>query len=164
MSFDELLRRAYVRVFNQTLSGLEMSRAWVLGLVALIGRAGCAGSGQVVQFLVHANEQSDITRLFPGANVDFTWNNVFIVSIWTSEPDSLMPSVREILNANPNVLQTLIAPFTLEVSTQKWLEFNGVWIVMLLLIFTAGCACGGGLVMQCFNARRAIYRRCSIKI
>ncbi len=117
------------------------------------------GSGQVVQFLVHANEKTDITRLFPGAYVDFTWNNVYVVNIWTSEPASLTKSIKQTLAENTNIIQTLVFPYTLEVSTQKWLSYNGVWVAMLVLIFMAGCACGGGLVMQCFNARRSIYGR-----
>jgi hypothetical protein len=116
-------------------------------------------SGQVVQFLVHANEKTDITRLFPGAYVDFTWNNVFVVSIWTSEPESLTRSIKQTLAENTNVIQTLVFPYTLEVSTQTWLKYNIVWIALLLLIFVAGCACGGGLVLQCFNARKSIYRQ-----
>jgi hypothetical protein len=55
---------------------------------------GSSSSAHVVQFVVHANEKSDVTRLFTGAYVDFTWNNVFVVSIWTNEPDSLMRSVK----------------------------------------------------------------------
>jgi hypothetical protein len=121
-----------------------------------------AGSGQVVQFVLHADEMSDITRLFPGAFVDFTWNNVFVVSIWTSEPDSLIASIKTILAENSTIMHLLLGPLALQVSTQKWLEFNGVWIATLILVFTAGCVCGGGLLLQCFNARSAIYRhRCA---
>ena len=121
-----------------------------------------ARTGQVVQFAVHADEMSDITRLFPGAFVDFTWNNVYVVSIWTSEPDSLIKSIKTILADNSAIMHLLLGPLALDVSTQKWLEFNGVWIAVLVLVFTAGCVCGGGLVMQCFNARNAMYRpRCA---
>jgi hypothetical protein len=116
------------------------------------------GSAQVVQFLVHADEKTDITRLFPGAYVDFTWNGIYVVSIWTTEPESLIRSIRQTLAENTNVVQSLVLPYTLEVSTQKWLASNLVWVALLVLICISGCACGGGLVLQCFNARRAIYR------
>jgi hypothetical protein len=117
-----------------------------------------SSSAHVVQFVVHANEKSDVTRLFTGAYVDFTWNNVFVVSIWTNEPDSLMRSVNEILAANTNIVQVLIPPFTMESSTQKWLQYNLVWVVLLLLVFTAGCVCGGTLIYQCFDVRKAIHK------
>ncbi len=116
------------------------------------------GLGQVIQFLVHADDKTDITRLFPGAVVDFTWNDIFIISIWTTEPDLLIRSIKQTLTENTNVVQVLIPPYTLAVSTQKWLSSNLVWVALLVLIFISGCACGGGLVLQCFNARRAIYR------
>ena len=131
---------------------------WLV-LLLFIGTTSAHASSQVIQFLVHANEKSDITRLFPGAYVDFTWNNVFIVSIWTSEPESLTRSIKETLEENTNLVQILVPPYTLEVSTQKWLQYNLVFVVMLVLIFVAGCVCGGGMVMQCFNAHKAIYRR-----
>jgi hypothetical protein len=94
---------------------------------------------------VHANEKTDITCLFPGAYVDFTWNNVFVVSIWTSEPVSLTKSIKQTLAENTNIIQTLVFLYTLKVSTQKWLSYDRVWVAMLVLIFDAGCACDGGL-------------------
>jgi hypothetical protein len=116
------------------------------------------GSAHVVQFVVHANEKSDVTRLFTGAYVDFTWNNVFVVSIWTNEPDSLMRSVQEILAANTNIVQVLVPPYTMESSTQRWLQYNLVWVVLLLLVFTTGCVWGGTLIYHCFDARNAILK------
>jgi hypothetical protein len=117
------------------------------------------GNSFVVQFVVHANEKTDVSRLFPGAYVDFTWNNVFVVSIWTNDPETLMQSIRETLDANSNILQTLVPPYTMETSTQKWLQYNLVWVVMLILVFTAGCLCGGTLIFQCLDARKAIFRQ-----
>jgi hypothetical protein len=116
-----------------------------------------AAHPHVVQFVVHANEKTDVERLFTGANVDFTWNNVFVVSIWTSEPDSLIRSVTETLNANANILQVLVPPYSIEASTQKWIQYNIVWVLTLVFVFTGGCVCGGVLIFQCFDARRAIY-------
>ena len=129
-----------------------------LALLLLVFLGSVHGSGQVVQFLVHANEKSDITRLFPGAYVDFTWNSIWVVSIWTSETVALTKSIQETLAENTNVVQVLVSPYTLDVSTQTWLKYNLVWVAMLLLIFMAGCVCGAGLAVQCFNARKAIYR------
>ena len=127
-------------------------------LITLVLTQQVQGSAHVVQFVVHANEKSDVTRLFTGSYVDFTWNNVFVVSIWTNEPDSLMRSVREILDANTNILQVLVPPYTMEASTQKWLQYNLVWVLLLLFVFTAGCVCGGTMIYQCFDARNAIYK------
>ncbi len=115
------------------------------------------GSAHVVQFVVHANEKTDVSRLFTGAYVDFTWNNVFVVSIWTNDPDSLIHSVTETLNENANILQILVPPYTIEASTQKWLQYNLVWVLTLVLVFTGGCVCGGVLIFRCFDARKAIY-------
>lgn len=114
------------------------------------------GNAFVVQFVVHSNEKSDVSRLFPGAYVDFTWNNVFVVSMWTNEPSSLMSSIRETLDSNTELLQVLVPPYTMETSTQKWLQYNLVWVALLVLVFTTGCICGGALIFQCFDARKAI--------
>ena len=116
------------------------------------------GNSFVVQFVVHANEKSDVSRLFTGAYVDFTWNNVFVVSVWTNDPASLIKSIQETLASNSNILQVLVPPYTMETSTQKWLQYNLVWVALLVLVFTAGCICGGVLIFQCFDARKAIYR------
>lgn len=112
----------------------------------------------VVQFVVHADEQSDLARLFPGAYVDFTWNNIFVVSVWTNDPDSLIQSIHRTLGANAEMLQLLVPPYTLNSSTQRWLEYNLVWVALLTLVFAAGCTCGGVLVFQCIGARRAMER------
>jgi hypothetical protein len=113
-------------------------------------------SAHVVQFVVHANEKTDVSRLFIGAYVDFTWNNVFVVSIWTNDPDSLVKSINDTLNFNTNILQVLVPPYTIEASTQKWLQYNLVWVLTLALVFVAGCACGGVLISQCLAARKAV--------
>ena len=117
------------------------------------------GSVNVVQFVVHANEKTDVTRLFPGAYVDFTWNNVFVVSIWTNEPDPLIKSLKDTLDKNSDSIKTLVPPYALEDSTLKWLQYNLVWILLLLLVFTSGCACGAILIHKCFEARKAIARK-----
>jgi hypothetical protein len=118
--------------------------------------------GTIVQFLVYAQEQSDITRIFPGASTDFTWNNVYIVSIWTNDPDTLIKDINAALEANSNTIQTLIPPFTIAAATQKWIEYNLVWVLLLLLVFIAGCSCGGMIVKQCFDIKRGApkYRPC----
>lgn len=131
---------------------------FVRAIFILILLNSATASGHVVQFVVHANEKTDVERLFPGSYVDFTWNNVFVVSIWTSEPAALMKSVSETLDSNSNIVQTLVVPYSLESSTQKWLQYNLVWVLMLVLVFTAGCACGSTLVIQCFDAQKAIFR------
>jgi len=116
-----------------------------------------AAAAHVVQFVVHANEKTDVSRLFTGAYVDFTWNNVFVVSIWTNDPDSLVKSINDTLNSNTNILQILVPPYTIEASTQKWLQYNLVWVLTLALVFVAGCVCGGVLISQCLAARKAVF-------
>jgi hypothetical protein len=110
----------------------------------------------VVQFVVHANEKTDLTRLFPGAYVDFTWNNVFVVSIWTNDPDPLIKSIKETLDANTDNIKTLVAPYSLDDSTQKWLQYNLVWVLLLVLVFTAGCVCGATLIKSCFEVKNKV--------
>jgi hypothetical protein len=67
--------------------------------------------------------------------------------------------IRETLDSNSNILQTLVPPYSMETSTQKWLQYNLVWVMLLVLVFTAGCVCGATLIFQCFDARKAIYRQ-----
>ncbi len=116
-------------------------------------------NGNVVQFVVYASQQSDVTHLFPGAQVDFTWNNVYIVTIWTNDPNTLIPDVRSTLDSNSAVVQTIIPPFTIAAATQRWIEYNMVWVAMLILIFLAGCACGGVAIMKCASIKRDVLRR-----
>ena len=119
-------------------------------------------AGHVVQFLVYAQEQADVTRLFPGAYVDFTWNNVFIVSIWTNDPDGLMQTITSTLSANENVVQLLVPPYTMNAATQKWLEYNMLWVVLIVLVFLTGCVCGGMMIAKCADVRRHMhYTRCN---
>lgn len=106
-------------------------------------------SGTVVQFIVYAEELADVTRVFPGANVDFTWNNVFVVSIWTNDAARLIPDIKDALKLHEVEIQTLVPPYTMAAATQKWLEYNLIWVCLLLFVFVAGCACGGVLLNKC---------------
>ena len=133
-------------------------RNFVLFLVVCALTESVFGDSFVVQFVVHAKEKSDVSRLFFGALVDFTWNNVFVVSVWTNDPAASIKSIQEILTSNSNIVQVLVPPYSLEASTQKWLQYNLVWVVLLALVFMAGCVCGGVLISQCFDARKAIHR------
>ena len=122
-----------------------------------------ASDSSVVQFVVYAEQQSDVTKVFPGAHVDHSWNNLFIVRIWTNTPDTLIPEIRTQLEANTGTLQTIITPFTLTIATQKWIEYNLVWVAMLLLIFLTGCACGGIAIAKCNSIKQEVLspnRRC----
>jgi hypothetical protein len=118
--------------------------------------------GKIVQFLVYAQEQSDITRIFPGSSTDFTWNNVYIVSIWTNDPDTLIPDINKALEENSKTIQILIPPFTIEAATQKWIEYNLVWVLLLIMVFVAGCSCGGLIIKQCLSIKQdhGKYRPC----
>ncbi len=129
---------------------------WLATLVALIPLAMAASSptsGTVVQFIVYAEEQADVTRVFPGANVDFTWNNVFVVSIWTNDPVKLIPDIQQALSAHDVEIQTLVPPYTIAAATQKWLEYNLIWVCLLVFVFVAGCACGGMLLSKCISIK-----------
>lgn len=120
-------------------------------------------TGQVVQFVVYAPQESDVTHLFPGAQVDHTWNNVFVVSIWTNDPDTLIPDIQHALDSNASVIQTIIPPLTLTAATKKWIEYNLVWVAILVLLFLAGCACGSAAIRQCISIKQEIVghgRRC----
>ena len=110
-------------------------------------------SGTVVQFIVYAEEQADVTRVFPGANVDYTWNNVFVVSIWTNDAALLIPDIQKALNAHATEIQTLVPPYTMTAATQKWLEYNLIWVCLLIFVFIAGCACGGFLLSKCMTIK-----------
>jgi hypothetical protein len=105
-------------------------------------------AGQVVQFAVYAPQETDVTHLFPGAQIDHTWNNVFMVSIWTNDPDKLIPDIQRALDSNAEVLQVIVPPVTLAAATRKWIEYNLAWVAVFVLLFLAGCACGGVVVLK----------------
>ena len=115
--------------------------------------------GHVVQFVVYAAQEQDIRRLFPGADVQFTWNNVFVVQIWTHDPPSLMPEIQNVLNKNSGILQVIVPPLTLTSATQKWIEFNLVWVALLLAVFIGGCACGGVIISNCVGIKQEACSR-----
>ena len=108
-------------------------------------------AGQVDQFAVYAPQETDVTHLFPGAQIDHTWNNVFMVSIWTNDPDKLIPDIQRALDSNAEVLQVIVPPVTLAAATRKWIEYNLAWVAVFVLLFLAGCACGGVVVLK-YNA------------
>jgi hypothetical protein len=115
--------------------------------------------GHVVQFVVYAAQEQDVRRLFPGADVQFTWNNVYIIQIWTHDPPSVVPEIQSILNKNSGILQVIVPPLTLAAATQKWIEFNLVWVALLLAVFIGGCACGGVIISNCVGIKREAYRK-----
>jgi hypothetical protein len=120
----------------------------MLRLVLLLALPLCVASttgGSIVQFLVSADRQSDVVAAFPGSSVDFTWNNVFVVTIWTEDPVRAIPSIQATLDASP-ALRVLVAPYTLDAATQKWLQYHLLWISIIVLTFIAGCVCGATIV------------------
>ena len=96
----------------------------LLSIPPLTASPTITATGTVVQFVVYAEEQADVTRVFPGAYVDFTWNNVFVVSIWTNDALTLIPDIQRALHAHETELQVIIPPYTMAAATQKWLEYN----------------------------------------
>lgn len=116
-------------------------------------------SGSVVQFIVYAEEQADVTRVFPGAYVDFTWNNVFVVSIWTNDASRLIPDIQKTLDEHDKEIQTLVPPYTMAAATQKWLEYNLIWVFLLIFVFVAGCACGGVMLNKCTSIKQQHHSR-----
>ena len=131
---------------------------FMLLLLAPAARASTI-SGQVVQFAVYAPQESDVTHLFPGAQIDHTWNNVFLVSVWTNDPDALIPSLQRALDSNAEVIQTIVPPLVLQAATRKWLEYNLVWLSLFVLMFFAGCACGGVAILKCNSIKNATASR-----
>ena len=77
--------------------GWDLTIYTFIMLIVSTDAASSLTSGTVVQFVVYAEEMADVTRVFPGANVDFTWNNVFVVSIWTNDAARLIPDIQEAL-------------------------------------------------------------------
>jgi hypothetical protein len=121
-------------------------------------------AGHVVQFFVYAETQTDVSKVFPGAYVDYTWNNVFVVSVWVDNPDTAIPLIRKTIDANP-MLRIVVPPYTMTAATQKWLHYNLVWIGLLSLLFCGGCVCGMAVMNSCYAYKsefRAIsqHRRC----
>lgn len=111
----------------------------------LVWSVGAADGGSIVQFLVSAEGISDVIKVFPGASVDYTWNNVFVVTVWTDDPSTAIPAIQATLSRYPN-LHVLISPYTMTVATQRWLEYNMVWVLVLILTFIAGCVCGSAII------------------
>lgn len=105
-------------------------------------------AGHVVQFVVYAEAQTDVSKVFPGAYVDYTWNNVFVVSVWVDNPDSAIPLIKRTIDANP-ILKLIIPPYSMTAATQKWLRYNLVWVGLLSLLFLSGCACGMAVMNAC---------------
>jgi hypothetical protein len=105
-------------------------------------------AGHVVQFVVYAETQTDVSKVFPGAYVDYTWNNVFVVSVWVENPDTAIPLIKKTVDANP-ILKMIIPPYSMSAATQKWLRYNMVWVGMLTLLFMSGCACGMAVMNAC---------------
>ena len=138
------LKTPFLFLFNPVLINI---------LIIIIPNPATAASsptaGTVVQFIVYAEELADVTRVFPGANIDYTWNNVFVVSIWTNDAARLIPDIQQALNTHSVEIQTLVPPYTIAAATQKWLEYNLIWVFLLLFVFIAGCACGGVLLSKC---------------
>ena len=119
-----------------------MMRRGILPLSLLLVVLASETKDSIVQFVVSADEQSTVTRTFPGASVDYTWSNVFLVTVWTSDPEKAIPSIRSILDQNANELRVLVSPYTISVATQRWLQYNGLWVLVLVLTFVGGCVCG----------------------
>jgi hypothetical protein len=139
-----------------------MTRQIFIFLLIAVGSSNAVTSeidGHIVQFVVYAAQESDITRFFPGASVQFTWNNVFVVQMWTHDPSGLVTEIQSVLDKNPTDMQLIVPPMALAAATQKWIEFNLVWVLLLLMIFIAGCACGGVLVNNCLSIKQAVHKK-----
>jgi len=141
----------------------KMSFLAIVALVALYATSIEATDGNVVQFVVYAESQTDISKVFPGAQVDTSWNNLFLVTIWTNDPERLITDIQEHLKTNANTLQTIVPPMVMTSATRKWIEYNLVWVAVLALIFLAGCACGGVIIVKCNSIKHGSanpYKRC----
>ena len=119
-------------------------------------------NGHVVQFVVYAEAQADVSKVFPGAYIDYTWNNLFIVSIWVENPDTAIPLIRKTIDEN-QIIKVVVPPYTMTAATQKWLQYNAVWAAMLVLIFVGGCTCGVVVMKWCSdykNIDKPVRRQC----
>ena len=112
-------------------------------------------NNHVVQFIVHALHESEISKLFPGSDVQFTWNDIYIVRIWTHDPQGIVPEIQKILDENTEVLQVIVPPLALPIAAQKWLEYNLIWALLLAMVFISGCACGAVIIQQCSTIKHA---------
>ena len=118
-------------------------------LILMITTAAMDPDGHIVQFVVHAHQADEVSNLFPGASIQSTWNNIMVVQIWTHDPDGLIAEIKTTLDKNSNAIQTIIPPFTLKAA----------WIMLLLLIFVAGCACGGIIVNYCATIKSDLRKQ-----
>ena len=109
-SFRALCTKDYKGRALHTDSMAPPSRTQPLLLLLLLTHTASATvtNGKVVQFIVYAEQQSDVARIFPGAHVDHSWNNLFIVTIWTNDADTLIKDLKVQLDANAATLQTII--------------------------------------------------------
>jgi hypothetical protein len=131
-------------------------------LLAVCSAETSTTNGHVVQFVVYAETQADVSKVFPGAYVDYTWNNMFIITIWVENPDTAIPLIRKTIDEN-QIIKLVIPPYTMTAATQKWLQYNAVWVAMLLLIFVGGCTCGVVLMKWCSdykNNEKPSRRQC----
>ena len=126
-------------------------------LIPLLITATAADDGHVVQFIVHALHESEISRLFPGADVQFTWNDIYIVRMWTHDPQGLIPEIQSVLDKNPEILQVVVPPLSLAAATEKWLEYNLIWGLLLAMVFVSGCAYGAAIVNQCITIKQTAH-------
>jgi hypothetical protein len=60
----------------------------------LVWSVSASDGGSIVQFLVFAEDIVEINKAFPGASVDYTWNNVFVVTVWTDDPSTAIPAIQ----------------------------------------------------------------------
>ena len=142
-----------------------MSLLIIITLFALNAASTVAADGNVVQFVVYAERQADISKVFPGAQVDTSWNNLFLVTIWTNDPERLITDIQEHLKTNASTLQTIVPPMVMTSATRKWIEYNLVWVAVLALIFLAGCACGGVIIVKSNSIKQEYsnpYKQCYI--
>jgi hypothetical protein len=139
---------------TSTMHACHIIICMILSTPQLTASPTITATGTVVQFVVYAEEQADVTRVFPGAYVDFTWNNLYVVSIWTNDAATLIPDIQRALQAHETELQVVIPPYAMAAATQKWLEYNLIWVCMLTLIFIAGCACGAVMLNKCITIKR----------
>ena len=114
-----------------------------------------AEDSNVVQFIAHTLQESELSRLFPGADVQFTWNDIYIVRIWTHDPQGAIHEIQSILDKNTDAIQVIVPPLTLTAATEKWIEYNLVWALLIAMVFVSGCACGAVIVNQCLNIKQA---------
>lgn len=144
--------RAALKYTDELFNGAPPRKPMRWPILCSLILAASALSSQVVQFVVHVDDKTSLAQLFPGAQIDFTWNDIYIVTIWTHDAESMIPVIQTTLDTNK--IEVLIPPLYLEAATRRWIEYNILWIGVLIIVFLSGCTCGAAMAYRIASIKR----------